>query len=399
MIFLKQPASIDRLGDHLKINLLSGDWTEFRAAIAFVKRSGTRHIVHELYEFSQENRVEIVTGIDHQGTTAEGLQDLLGAVSSNGRVLVFHNHVPSTFHPKVYLFKSPDVAELLIGSGNLTEGGLFTNYEAGIRLNLDLNDPDENSILESVETTLDTWMNTKSGTALILDTDLLDLLIEIGLVPSEEPAVKEIGETMSSALAEDQGSGSVRHSPFVALPVSRAPPTSRRKSTNESIPKKIYTPVGNQISGEMTHFVMTLQRTDVGVGQTQKGTSRRSPEIFIPLSARDMVPDFWEWPNGFTLDPNNPGKRDRKSVRMRLGTNIVNVNMMTWPAKHDFRLRCEALRSAGSVDDIIHLEKVDSVIGVDYFAEIVPQGTISFPTFLSRCDQSVRNSKKKYGYY
>ena len=30
---------------------------------------------------------------------------------------------------------------------------------------------------------------------------------------------------------------------------------------------------------------MTLQQTDVGTGQVTEGTSRRSPEIFIPLVA------------------------------------------------------------------------------------------------------------------
>ena len=45
--------------------------------------------------------------------------------------MVFHNPLPHTFHPKLYLFKSDDHAEMVMGSGNLTEGGLYTNYEAG----------------------------------------------------------------------------------------------------------------------------------------------------------------------------------------------------------------------------------------------------------------------------
>src|SRR5690606_2251346 len=58
-------------------------------------------------------------------------------------------------------------------------------------------------------------------------------------------------------------------------------------------------------------FVMTLQKTDVGTGQTTEGTSRRSPEIFIPLSARDFAPDFWGWKDSFTEDPKRLGKFDR----------------------------------------------------------------------------------------
>ena len=62
-------------------------------------------------------------------------------------------------------------------------------------------------------------------------------------------------------------------------------------------------------------FVMTLQRTDVGVGQTTEGTSRRSPEIFIPLAARDFDPEFWGWPRRFTTDRDWPGPFESRRQR------------------------------------------------------------------------------------
>ena len=144
---------------------------------------------------------------------------------------------------------------------------------------------------------------------------------------------------------------------------------------------------------------MTLQRTDVGVGQATTGTSRRSPEIFIPLAARNANPDFWNWPSAFTPDPQRSGKLDRTGVRMRLGGEIVTVNMMTWPVKHDFRLRCEALRSAGNIGDILRMEKVDPSTGYEYYVEVIPEGTSQHPTYLTLCRNSVRNSMKMYGYY
>ena len=73
--------------------------------------------------------------------------------------------------------------------------------------------------------------------------------------------------------------------------------------------------------------------------------------------------------------------------------------MMTWPVKHDFRLRSEALRSAGTIGDILHLEKVDPDVGFDYFAEVVPRRTSQYSAFLALCSETVRNSKKTYGYY
>ena len=137
MEFLRQPAAKDRLGDFLIANF-ERDWTHFRAAIAFVKRSGVKHVASPLANFARSHQVEVIVGIDHNGTSYEGLRDLLAAVQPNGRLIVFHNRLVHTFHPKVYVFKSQNAAEVIAGSGNLTEGGLVTNYEASIRLSLDL---------------------------------------------------------------------------------------------------------------------------------------------------------------------------------------------------------------------------------------------------------------------
>ena len=99
-------------------------------------------------------------------------------------------------------------------------------------------------------------------------------------------------------------------------------------------------------------------------------------------------------------DPRTPGKLDRHGVRMRLASEVINVNMMTWPAKHDFRLRSESLRSAGNIGDILRLERaVDPNADYEYYAEVIPQGTTQHPVYLALCRNSVRNSQKRYGYY
>lgn len=167
MEFIHQPSPSGRIGDYLADNL-ARPWKSFRAAVAFVKRSGTRHIAPALAAFARRSAVEIIAGIDHRGTSAEGLQDLLDAVPA-GRVIVFHNPLPFTFHPKVYLFKSADSADLLVGSGNLTEGGLFTNYEAAVRVSLTMAEPRDAAVLRSVEQRLDAWANS-TGTARVLAT-------------------------------------------------------------------------------------------------------------------------------------------------------------------------------------------------------------------------------------
>lgn len=398
---VRQPSLFARLGDRLNDNLARPEWTSFRAAIAFVKRSGTRHIADALSVFSRAADVEIIAGIDHGGTSAEGLRDLLRAVSPQGRVIVFHNRLPLTFHPKIYLFRNAQAAELLIGSGNLTEGGLFTNYEAGLHLALDLAAPGDATILGSVEQALDAWADTSLGTARLLDDDLLLRLSDLGLAPPEASISAPIERSVRSAVGPDPRGGFL----FAARSEARAPPVANRaRSRGESAAglgsrDAPASRPSSSVQDRHRGFVMTLQQTDVGAGQATAGTSKRSPEIFVPLAARDADPYFWGWPHAFIPDPHRPDKRDRHGVRVLLGGQLVNVNMMTWPDRHDFRLRAEALRSAGGVGDVLHMAKADPSSGHDYEVEIIPRGTVRYAAHLAKCRVPVRNSQKRYGYY
>ena len=394
MELLLQPGQSGRLGDRLQAGF-KGNWTHFRAAAAFVKRSGVKHIASSLKAFARNGKVEIIAGIDHNGTSYEGLRDLLQATAPDGRVLVFHNRAAHTFHPKVYLFRSATAAEVIIGSGNLTEGGLFTNYEASLQLRLDRTKSSHAALLQSIETALDNWADQTRGTTHLLDEDFLNLLKDQHLVLAE-------ASTSSAGWSRDSTSGAVHQdTPFAAVSEHTAPAAAlldnmeaRRPITPEEggANRTLDSTFGVKV------FVMTLQNTDVGVGQTSTGTSRRSPEIFIPLSARDADPAFWDWPTGFTEDGAKPGKFDRRA-RIRFGEETIQVQMMTWPDRHDFRLRSEALRSAGQVGDILRIEQADHAQNLDYHASVIPKDTDEHMFHLMHCKGVVRHSKKRYGYF
>ena len=399
MEFLRQPAEANRLGDFLIANL-ERDWTHFRAAIAFVKRSGVKHIVGPLSRFARSRHVQIIVGIDHSGTSYEGLRELLAAVQPNGRVIVFHNRLPSTFHPKVYLFKSASAAEVVAGSGNLTEGGLFTNYEASIRQSLDLTKEEHVQALQSVEDGLDQWSRLDRGTARILDEHLLTAIKDARLVPAESQMATERG--MSTASASGADLETVR-ALFSAVSEHRAPAAARttraQPVSNDDVARDTQAVPGQEFAGH-NRFLMTLQQTDVGVGQTSPGTSKRSPEIFIPLSARDANPGFWDWPDGFRTDPEKSGKLDRKEVPIRFAGRTVSINMMTWPDKHDFRLRSAVLRDTGQIGDILLIERVAPTLGFEYYVEIIPHGTKQHARHIVHCTGVVRGpSRKRYGYF
>jgi hypothetical protein len=339
--------------------------------------------------------VRISVGIDLGGTSNEGLKALLEAVSDNGgEVWIFHNADPTrpTFHPKVYLFKKSDAALVVIGSGNLTAGGLFNNYEGSIAIELNLNDERDTTLLQEVEGALNAWVDPTHRLARVLTREFLQELERRGLV---KPETRTRGDEVPEAERADERQSAADL--FGRVRITRRMPLRERTAARPSAAAR-HVP-GTAPLARHRGFLMTLQRTDVGRGQTTPGTTRRSPEVFIPLRALHEDEDFWGFPSQFVEDPGRRGKYDRVGVRMRIGGDEISVNMMTWPVKHDFRLRAETLRSAGRVGDILRIEQTPAGSGFDYYVEIVPQGTTEHARRLAQCVRDVPNSRKRYGYY
>jgi|GEM_PF-383615 len=434
MDFISQPFNAVRLGTFLQEHLSDPQWTTFRAAIAFVKRSGTQYIRQALLEFSDRAEVRLSVGIDLNGSSREGLRDLIDA-TPNGQVFVYRNNGPYTFHPKVYLFRGGDRADIVVGSGNLTGGGLFTNYEASLVATLDLTLPADAEFLLLVEQTLDSWSEPQQGCCYLLTPEFLDQLVAAGLVRSEaQLAAMQQQAAAIPPPAPFPGPGPATPTApattapplFVTVAVPPPPPVPapivvpaptvvpaeiEAEPEIEELPNVAAVPppgiVTQQIGGASS-FVMTLQNTDVGFGQTTAGTSRRSPEVFIPLAALDQNPAFWTFPDQFTPDgpwalkyPNRRngfGKMDRMNVPMRIGT-VREVRMFFNPRKGDFRLGNEALRSSGSVGDILLVRRVDPINGFEYDIQVAPQGSPMYQQLNPLCNTTVPNSQKRFGYF
>lgn len=392
-ILLSQPHG-QRLGDLLLDRLRDPSWDVFRAAVAFAKRSGVKHLVDALQEFSRRGQVKLAIGVDLGGTSLEGLSGLFDCLETTGEIWVFHNENGSTFHPKVYVFKGKDRADVIIGSGNLTEGGLFTNYEASVAIPIDLNEPEQRAFLEQVETTLDSYSEPSAGTAVRLTRATFDTLIAQGYLPLEAYSRRDEEGAPEVRPEEDQDQ---EESLFELVPVPRAPRVPPRDGTAAAPQGAAAIAAAAQAAMPFV-FYMTLMRTDAGVGQTTAGAQRRSPEIFIPLAARDFAAGFWDWPHGFTVDTDEAGKMDRFGVPMLIGTNIEAVTMTYFPHRHEFRLRSEPLRSAGAIGDVLRIERTDGARGYQYIATVIPQGTTQYAGAIAKCSNQVKNSGKAWGY-
>ncbi|WFF32857.1 hypothetical protein FAM19024_002405 [Propionibacterium freudenreichii] len=106
-------------------------FTELKIAVAWAKRSGLGRILDDLDKFRQQGgHVSLIIGVSEGGASKEGLELALEAADES---FVFHDP-HRTFHPKVYLGRSDTERSLLVGSSNLTAGGLSWNYEASLWL-------------------------------------------------------------------------------------------------------------------------------------------------------------------------------------------------------------------------------------------------------------------------
>jgi len=185
---LAQPFGGGDLGTILTTELGNGTWTSFRAVVAFLKLSGLRHLASPLDVFlTAGGEAKLSIGIDHDGTSLEGLQDLWRVINGRADLYVFtegQGGQVRTFHPKAFLFENDNNAVAIVGSGNLTGGGLFTNHELGVKIELDLTHGDSAAFLAALSTSLDAWQ-TSSPACMPVDGPLLVDLVASGDLLSE----------------------------------------------------------------------------------------------------------------------------------------------------------------------------------------------------------------------
>lgn len=107
-------------------------------ATAWAKQSGLGRLAPRIRTFkNSRGRIHAIIGVDEGGASVEGLKLALDLFDE---AYVFHDPGPRTFHPKLYLARDAGSkrATAIIGSGNATKGGLFSNYEAAVVVQLDL---------------------------------------------------------------------------------------------------------------------------------------------------------------------------------------------------------------------------------------------------------------------
>jgi hypothetical protein len=102
---------------------------------AWVRSTGLQSLLPSLQSLrARGGRSELIVGVDLKGTSRQGLV-LAGRHFDS--IHVVHDPAGRTFHPKAYLALGRDRGYALIGSNNLTAGGLGYNYETALACTFD----------------------------------------------------------------------------------------------------------------------------------------------------------------------------------------------------------------------------------------------------------------------
>lgn len=116
-------------------------------SVAFISESGVELIDAQLKTNSK--KLTVFAGIRNEISSFQGLSKLLGyegtlyAVDTGARSIIFH--------PKLYLVRGTATARMVIGSSNLTLGGMNNNIEAGMMLHLDLASTADRLLVDTIE--------------------------------------------------------------------------------------------------------------------------------------------------------------------------------------------------------------------------------------------------------
>ena len=237
------------------LSCISADETfmRLRIVVAWAKRSGLQRAESDLRRISARGgSLELVVGISEGGATRQGLELAREIFDS---VHVVHDRSGRTFHPKLYVAEGTERAIVMIGSNNLTAGGIYFNYEVGSILELDLDDTEDCEYLEAVDDLIVKIMTDNNICIELTDDVLYELIsnsrfrigneddnraLRLSGVPEDldtDVDIEVLG-TSASGAPSIFGKSKVQKKSAIALPGARSDKSTQGSSASMGLPAR-----------------------------------------------------------------------------------------------------------------------------------------------------------------
>jgi HKD family nuclease len=238
--------------DGVKVVLLS---------VAFVSSTGVQLIADHLEPHA--DKTTVFAGIRNGITSAQAIRALLDIGVAVKTVDTGSAHV--VFHPKLYYARGAKVARLLVGSANLTTGGLNNNVEASVALELNLSSPEDRQVAEAIEKELGGLQakHPDNVAGVSAKTTLAKLLADPRLVDERVAPARTVSKLSG-------GSGALNPIPLIKLLTKRIVAGLTKKPSAPKVPPAAAPAVPPAGSYELMWTTTGLTQRDLNI---PKGTT------------------------------------------------------------------------------------------------------------------------------
>lgn len=179
---LMQPFGED-LAAELEKLLETNRYSRLSAIVAFAKSAGVERIENAVRSFrKQGGTADFYIGFDLEGTSYEAASQLLDLADN---LYLVHSDGNQTFHPKIYNLKAQQESVLIVGSHNLTGGGLCSNAESCLIASLSFNDEDDLAVQEKLDSYLSSIESNSQICLKVTSVEELGKLLSSGILSSE----------------------------------------------------------------------------------------------------------------------------------------------------------------------------------------------------------------------
>lgn len=214
------------------IELFNSDkYDKFTCLVAFASYGGiTALSPHILRAKGNGVKIKIILGVDQKCTSKEALEEVL---SWGVDAYIYYTLNTNIFHPKVYLFENSDFYTLIVGSNNLTEGGLVRNVECSLLVQ----DMQGTSVHSAFYSYWKGILDSTEENLYPITQDLIDQLYEEKIIPSDSERIQSTTEKRTVPSSEVG-----RISIFKKVDVQKNPKGFAPKRLKRQIKTKTTTP-------------------------------------------------------------------------------------------------------------------------------------------------------------
>jgi HKD family nuclease len=234
-------------------------------SVAFINKSGVDLIGAEI---KSTPNVVVFAGIRNDLTSRQGLEALL-ALGATVYVVDTGGRSP-IYHPKLYYVRGPAESRLIIGSANLTLGGLNNNIEASVAMDLDRTVAGERDLGVAIEAEFDAVVSNYTKNVFAVTSSILADLQSKGLLLDENAARAPRPVTMAASPSQDAVPRIVLKVPGIFLPAQKATPAVKPKPAGIVATAQ---PSVDAIAWEAVWQSKALTERDLNI-PTARGTNR-----------------------------------------------------------------------------------------------------------------------------